>query len=96
MKTTFFDTYSTGWQFSNSADLATEAKSQKSFRELLANVWQGLMIVLTHPGDAPRVWMTNVAGSEPRWNAYDPSTGRRLYAATENEVLAWLEERYLY
>lgn len=28
------------------------------------------------------------------WYAYDPATGYSTYLATEQEVLAWIEERY--
>ena len=96
MKTTFFDTYNAGWKYSHATDVAPVAESQKSFKQVLADAWQGLLNFLTSPGDEPRLWMTHTAAGEPRWNAYDPTTGRRLYAASEGEVLVWLEKRYNY
>jgi hypothetical protein len=96
MKTTFFDTYNTSWHHSHTADLAPEAQLHQSFRETLADAWQGLLNFLTKSGDEPRIWISHTATGEPCWNAYDPITGRRLYAATENDVLVWLEKRYNY
>ena len=94
MKTTFFHNYYTGWHHSHTADVSPAVQSHKSFKELLANTWQGLLNFLTNSGDEPRIWLSHTASGEPRWHAYDPTTGRRLYAATENEVLVWLEKRY--
>ena len=94
MKTTFFDTYYNGWHHSHRADIAAEADSTNSLRELLAKAWNGLLNFITNPGDEPRLRISHTATGEPRWNAYDPTTGRHLYAATENEVLIWLEKRY--
>ncbi len=94
MKTTFFDTYSNGWHHSHTADVAAAADSQNSFRDLLTKVWNGLLNFITNPGNEPRIWISHTATGEPRWNAYDPTTGARLYTATENEVMVWLEKRY--
>jgi hypothetical protein len=96
MKTTFFDSYYNSWHHSHTADVSPAAESQKSFKELLATAWQGFLNFITNSGDAPRIWISHTADGEPRWNAYDPTTGRRLYAATESDVLVWLEKRYNY
>mgnify|MGYP006278371051 CR=1 FL=1 len=96
MKTTFFDTYNNAWQYSHTAEIAAAAKSEKSFKELLTDLWQGVVAAITKTGDEPRIWLTHTADNKPHWNVYDPATGRRLYGATENEVMVWLEQRYNY
>lgn len=94
MKTTFFDSYHAGWQHSHSADLATEPR--RSFRQALSDVVQGALRFMTNANDEPHIWMSRDNHGVTHWNAYDPLTNRRLSAATENEVLVWLEERYNY
>jgi hypothetical protein len=96
MKTTFYDTYYNGWHHGHTADVAPAEKSSKSFRQLLADTWHSLLKVFTNAGSEPRITFCPTASGEPRWNAYDPLTGRRLYSATEKDVLIWLEKRYNY
>lgn len=96
MKTTFFDSYNAGWHYSHAADLAPTVESHQSLREVLAEAWQRLLKFFTNPGNEPHIWASHAIAGEPRWNAYDPMTGKHLYAATKNEVLVWLEQRYNY
>jgi hypothetical protein len=96
MKTTFFDTYSTGWQYSSTADVTAPTESQQTFKEILATTWQRLLAFITNPGDEPRIWTTHTADDSICWHAYDPLTGRRLCTADEHDILVWLEQRYNY
>ena len=42
----------------------------------------------------PRVWYTCDAEGKLWWHAYDSTTGRSLYDASEAEIRIWLEQRH--
>jgi hypothetical protein len=94
MKTTYFHTYTAGWQQGQSADVSPAAKPPKTLGQSLKRAWQKLLAWITNPGDEPHIWTSHNRHGDLRWHGYDPLTGHRLYAATENEVLVWLENRY--
>lgn len=94
MKTTFFDSFHSGWHHRPSADSSPAKATPACVWQRLNNAWQQFLSLITNANDEPHIWMSCDIHGRAHWNAYDPLTGKRLYAATENEVLVWLEDRY--
>jgi len=49
---------------------------------------------LTRDRNAPRIYQRHDATGNVVWQAYDPLSNRSLVSQSEQEIRAWLEERY--
>ncbi|ASC71686.1 hypothetical protein XM38_026400 [Halomicronema hongdechloris C2206] len=49
---------------------------------------------LTRDRNAPRIYQRHDAAGNVVWQAYDPLTRRSIMSQSEQEIRAWLEERY--
>ena len=58
----------------------------------LKQVGSFLLKALTS-GDEPRIWITN-SSSGKRWSAYDPISNCSGSFDSEDDLRAWLEQRY--
>ncbi|WP_071518139.1 hypothetical protein [Geitlerinema sp. PCC 9228] len=58
----------------------------------IAQLWCQLFARNTEP----KVWETHDRDGHPIWHVYDPITGYAATVHSEQEVMAWIEERYYY
>lgn len=56
-------------------------------------VWQNFVTGIIGSNEV-RVWQRRDRAGETEWNAYDPATGRSVFAASEAEMRNWIEQSY--
>ncbi len=73
----------------------TEQKAVKSSKvfSILNGFWQHLFVALAN-NQEPRIWHSTDRFGNTWWHGYDPVTERSTYQNSEQEIRAWLEERY--
>lgn len=60
----------------------------------IGHVWDALWSQLVRPAE-PYIWQTRDAAGEIWWSAHDPETGQSVQYISEDQMRAWVEQRYL-
>lgn len=69
----------------------TEASRQANFSFWLSCLWRSMERAMA-VNNEPHVWQRRDRQGETFYSAHDPSTGRSIYCANEDEVRIWLDQ----
>lgn len=67
---------------------------REQFWGFLRQIGEALVQELTRDRNEPRISKYYNIEGKAFWHVYDPRSQQRLICQSENEVLAWLEDRY--
>jgi hypothetical protein len=64
-----------------------------TLKSMLGSIWQKLILLLTSSSEL-QVWSNCNENSEISWHAYDPITRRYACFGSEDDMRAWIEQRF--
>lgn len=68
-------------------------KYTSKFLSSLQTIFQNLVTAIASKNEV-QVWQKSDRSGNTQWHAYDPTTGRSICVASEQEMRYWIEERY--
>jgi hypothetical protein len=76
------------------SDLAARYAPRSSVLTWIHRVWLWLITMVSKQSEL-KVWQERDRFGATSWRVYDPTTGMTANLSSEQEVLAWIESRYV-